>query len=196
MAEIAPAAPKRGFGWVLAPVLVFAALAAVFAFALKTGDPSKLPSALIGKPVPATAFPPLDGLVEGARPVPGFTSADLAKGKVTIVNFWASWCIPCVEEHPLLATLKSRAGVDLFGVSYKDSTANARQFIARYGNPFTALGVDSSGRAAIEWGVYGMPETFVVDGKGRIAYKQVGPITPKSIETQMLPAIEKAKAAQ
>lgn len=196
MAETAPVARKRGFGWVLAPVLIFAGLAGVFAFALKTGDPSKLPSALIGKPAPVTAFPPLEGLIEGGKAVPGFTSAELAKGRVTIVNFWASWCIPCVEEHPLLATLKSRAGVDLYGVSYKDSAANARHFIGRYGNPFTALGVDANGRGAIEWGVYGMPETFIVDGKGRIAYKQVGPITPQSIETQMLPAIEKAKAAK
>lgn len=196
MAEANPSTPRRGYGWVLAPVLVFAALAAVFGYALQSGDPHKLPSALIGKPVPETTFPPLEGAVESGKPVPGFASADLAKGKVTIVNFWASWCIPCVQEHPLLARLKERSGVDLYGVSYKDSAANARQFIGRYGNPFSALGVDASGRNAIEWGVYGMPETFVVDGKGRIAFKHVGPISPESLEKQMLPAIEKAKAAK
>lgn len=195
MAETVPSAPKRGFGWVLAPVLIFAVLAGVFAFALKTGDPTKLPSALIGKPAPTTAFPALEGLAADGKPVPGFTSADLAKGRVTIVNFWASWCIPCVEEHPLLATLKKRAGIDLYGVSYKDSAANAHQFLARYGNPFTALGVDANGRASIEWGVYGMPETFIVDGKGRISYKHVGPINPRSIDEKILPAIEKAKSA-
>ncbi len=195
MTEAVPSAPRRGLGWVVAPVLIFAVLAAVFAFALKTGDPTKLPSALIGKPAPTTAFPALDGLVEGGKAMPGFTSADLAKGRVTIVNFWASWCIPCVEEHPLLGTLRKRAGIDLYGVSYKDSASNAHQFLARYGNPFTALGVDASGRAAIEWGVYGMPETFIVDGKGRISYKHVGPINPQSIEQKILPAIEKAKTA-
>lgn len=194
MAEANTSTPRRGYGWVVAPVLVFAALATVFGYALQPGrDPHKLGSVLLGKPVPQTTFPALEEAVENGQPVPGFSSADLAKGKVTIVNFWASWCIPCVQEHPLLATLKDRAGVDLFGVSYKDSAANARHFIGRYGNPFTALGVDASGRNAIEWGVYGMPETFVVDGKGRITYKHVGPISPESLEKQMLPEIEKAK---
>lgn len=195
MTDTAQKAPRRGFGWVVAPVLVFAALAGVFAFALKSGDPSKLPSTLIGKAAPQTSFGPLEGLVEDGREVPGFSAADLAKGKVTVVNFWASWCIPCVEEHPLLGALKARAGVDIFGVNYKDQAATARRFIGRYGNPFTRLGVDGSGRSAIEWGVYGMPETFVVDGKGRIAYKHVGPLSPQSIDKVLLPAIEKAKAA-
>ncbi len=146
----------------------------MFAFALTSGDPRKLPSALIGRPVPATDFAALEGLVENGRPVPGFTSADLARGKVTVVNFWASWCTECIEEHPLLKDLASRTGVEVFGVNYKDQTAAARRYLGRYGNPYAAVGVDGTGRNAIEWGVYGMPETFVVDGAGKIAFKHVG----------------------
>ena len=109
------------------------------------------------------------------------------------MNFWASWCVPCVQEHPLLVALKERTGVRLYGVNYKDQAAAARRFLGRYGNPFTAVGVDGDGRAAIEWGVYGMPETFVVDGKGRIVYKHVGPITPETLETKIIPAIRAAE---
>jgi cytochrome c biogenesis protein CcmG/thiol:disulfide interchange protein DsbE len=190
--EKAPPRRRRGFG-VLAPVLVFAALAGLFAYALKTGDPSKLPSALIGKPVPAVAFQPMDELLENGSQVKGFNNTDLGHGKVAVVNFWASWCVPCVQEHPMLIELKKRANVDVYGVNYKDKTTDARRFLGRYGNPFTAVGVDISGRGAIEWGVYGMPETFVIDGLGRIAYKHVGPISPGSLETQILPAIEAAR---
>ena len=110
------------------------------------------------------------------------------------MNFWASWCVPCVQEHPLLVALKERTGVRLYGVNYKDQAAAARRFLGRYGNPFAAVGVDGNGRAAIEWGVYGMPETFVVDGKGRIAYKHVGPISEQTLETKIIPAIRAAQA--
>jgi cytochrome c biogenesis protein CcmG, thiol:disulfide interchange protein DsbE len=189
------AVKRRGFGWATVPFLIFAAMALMFAYALTTGDPSKLPSALIGRPVPETTFAPLEGLVADGRPFPGFTSSDLAKGRVTVVNFWASWCAPCVAEHPLLVALKERSGVEIFGVNYKDQTAGARRFLGRYGNPFAAVGVDPSGRNAIEWGVYGMPETFVIDGEGRIAYKHVGPISRDSLETKLLPEIKKARAA-
>ena len=188
------ATPKqRGMGWVAAPLLIFAAIAGMFGLALVSGDPSKLPSALIGRPVPETAFPALDGLLDNGRPVPGFTSGELGRGKVAVVNFWASWCTPCIEEHPLLIALRARTGAEIYGVNYKDQTAAARRFLGRYGNPFTAVGVDATGRNAIEWGVYGMPETFVVDGKGKIAFKHVGPISPESLEQQLVPAIEKAK---
>lgn len=189
----APAA-KRGFGWVIAPVLVFGALVVVFAFALQTGDPSKLPSALLGKPAPATQFPPLEGLVSDGRQVRGFTSAELVTGKPIIVNFWASWCVPCAEEQPLLVDLQKRTGVKLYGVNYKDDPVAARRFLGRYGNPFTAVGVDEKGRGAIEWGVYGMPETFVLNGRGEIAFKHVGPISQQSIETKLLPAIARASS--
>lgn len=186
-------APERKWGWVLAPVLIFMALAMVFAFALKTGDPSKLPSALIGKPAPAIELKPLEGLVEGDKAVPGFKTSDLGKGKVAIVNFWASWCVPCVQEHPVLIELQKRTGVDVYGINYKDQTAAARRFIGRYGNPFTAVGVDDNGRGAIEWGVYGMPESFVVDGQGRIALKHVGPMSEEIIAQKIIPAIEAAR---
>ena len=110
--------------------------------------------------------PALEGLTDGTRPVPAFGAADLAAGHVSVVNFWASWCVPCVQEHPLLVALKEQTGVRLYGVNYKDQAAAARRFLGRYGNPFAAVGVDADGRAAIEWGVYGMPETFVVERQG------------------------------
>ena len=175
------------------PLAIFGILAVIFAFALKSGDPSKLPSALIGKPVPNIALAGLDGLSDAGRPVGGFASADLAAGQVSVVNFWASWCVPCVQEHPLLVALKERTSVRLYGVNYKDQAAAARRFLGRYGNPFSAVGVDGDGRAAIEWGVYGMPETFVVDGEGRIAYKHVGPISAETLETKVIPAIRTAQ---
>jgi len=187
------AGTKRPARWLVLPLAVFLALATLFGFALFGGDPSKLPSALIGKPAPQTSFPPLDGLLANGQPVPGFSTADLARGEVTVVNFWASWCVPCVQEHPLLAELRQRTGVAIFGVNYKDQPEAARRFIGRYGNPFSRLGVDANGRGAIEWGVYGMPETFVVDGSGRIAFKHVGPISKASLEERMIPAIEKAR---
>ncbi|HEX2840758.1 DsbE family thiol:disulfide interchange protein [Hyphomicrobium sp.] len=186
---------RRGRGWVMAPLLIFIALAGLFAFGL-TGDPSKLPSALIGRPVPQTNFPPLEGLTDNGQPVPGFHAADLAKGKVSVVNFWASWCGPCIEEHPLLITLRERSGVDIYGVNYKDQAEAGRRFIGRFGNPFTAIGTDQTGRSAIEWGVYGMPETFVINGRGEIAYKHVGPISQSSLESKLLPEIEKARTAR
>lgn len=191
--EAAPA-PRRKLGWVIAPFVVFAMLAAAFAFSLSQGDPSKLPSALIGKPSPTAAFPALEGLKAGGKEIAGFTGEDLGKGKVTVVNFWASWCIPCVQEHPLLMALGNRTGVSIYGVNYKDQPSAARRFIGRYGNPYAKVGTDSSGRGAIEWGVYGMPETFVIDGQGRIVYKHVGPITEQSLTREVIPAIEKAHA--
>jgi cytochrome c biogenesis protein CcmG/thiol:disulfide interchange protein DsbE len=187
-------ARKSSLSWVIAPVLIFGALVAVFAFALRSGDPSRLPSALIGKPAPATQFPALEGLVDAGKPVPGFSSAELANGKVSVVNFWASWCVPCAEEQPLLVELQKQSGVALYGVNYKDDAVSARRFLGRYGNPFTAVGTDSVGRAAIEWGVYGMPETYVLNGRGEIVFKHVGPISPESLNTRLMPAIAQAQA--
>lgn len=191
-----PASARRRIGWVGVPLVIFALTAALFAFALRSGDPSKLPSALIGKPVPVMQLPPLEGLVEAGKPVAGFDSARLANGEVSVVNFWASWCVPCVEEHPLLIELKRRTGVTLWGINNKDQTVAARRFLGNFGNPFSGVGVDANGRAAIEWGVYGMPETFVVDGQGRIAYKHVGQITPQSLTEKLIPAIERARLAR
>jgi cytochrome c biogenesis protein CcmG/thiol:disulfide interchange protein DsbE len=139
-------------------------------------------------------LPALEGLSDGARPIDGFASADLAVGEVSVVNFWASWCAPCVQEHPVLVALKEQTGVRLFGVNYKDQAATARRFLGRYGNPFTAVGVDANGRAAIDWGVTGMPETFIINGQGEIVYKHIGPISPEVLDGKIIPLIRAARA--
>ena len=179
-------------GLKLAPVLIFLAITGMFALALKTGDPSKLPSTMIGKPAPETVFPPIDGLMENEKQVPGFSFKDLAKGKVTIVNFWASWCVACVSEHPNLLALR-KAGIPVYGVDYKDQAVAARRFLGRLGNPYTVVGTDGNGRSAIEWGVYGMPESFLINGKGKIIYKHVGPISQQDIADKLMPLIKKAR---
>lgn len=188
-----PAPRKRGLGFVVAPLIIFLALAMMFAFSLTSGDPSRLPSVLIGKPAPAFEFASLDGLKKQEQQVPGFSQADLAIGEPVVVNFWASWCVPCIAEHPHLIALGEKTGVKMFGVNYKDDPAAARRFMGRYGNPFASVGVDPTGRGAIEWGVYGMPETFVLNGKGEIVYKHVGPITEQSLRDAVIPAVEKAR---
>lgn len=187
---------QRRFSWgMVLPLAVFAALAALFFFGLQTGDPSKLPSALLGKPAPEFSLPPLEGLKEDGKQVPGFSRADLARGKVSVMNVWASWCVPCRAEHPLLIQIAKRSGAPLYGLNYKDPTDAARRFLGHYGNPYTAVGVDSTGRTAIEWGVYGVPETFIVSKDGRILYKHVGPIDAEAVEKKILPEIEKARNA-
>jgi cytochrome c biogenesis protein CcmG, thiol:disulfide interchange protein DsbE len=189
-----PAAPSRPQLLRLLPVVIFLALAALFAYGL-TGDPQKLPSTLIGKPAPRLALAPLEGLMQAGRPVPGLVDTDLvAAGTPSVVNFWASWCAPCVAEHPLLIELARQTGVRLVGINHKDSAANARRFLGRYGNPFERVAVDSDGRAAIEWGVYGMPETFVIDGRGAIVFKHVGQITAETLRRDLIPAIQRAQA--
>jgi cytochrome c biogenesis protein CcmG/thiol:disulfide interchange protein DsbE len=179
---------------VLLPLLLFLALAALFLFRLGAGDPSKLPSALIGRPVPDTPLPPVAGLNRDGVAVPGFASVDL-KGAVSLVNVWASWCVPCHDEAPLLMKLAEDKRIRLIGINYKDQPENARRFIGRHGNPFAAVGADVNGRASIDWGVYGVPETFVIDREGRIAYKLVGPITADNLEATLKPQLEKALAA-
>ena len=192
-----PASPPARRPWlVLAPVAAFAGLALLFAFALGKGDPSKLPSALIGRPAPALMLAPVEGLSASGRALSGFSGADLGNGRVAVVNFWASWCAPCVDEHPLLMELAKSTGVTILGVNYKDQPQNAQRFIGRYGNPYAAVGADPNGRVGVEWGVYGMPETFVVDGRGVIVFKHVGPITAESLRTRVIPAIERAKQAR
>lgn len=178
MAEEAAAPPRSRLIFLL-PVLVFVALAALFVFRLGDGDPSKIPSALIGKPVPIFKLGPLEGLMAAGKPVPGFSSEDL-KGQVTVVNVWASWCAPCRQEHPLLVDLAKDPSIRVVGINQKDNPDNARRFLGTLGNPFSAVGVDPNGRASIDWGVYGVPETFVVGPDGTIRYKQIGPLTPEN----------------
>jgi cytochrome c biogenesis protein CcmG/thiol:disulfide interchange protein DsbE len=179
---------------VLLPLAVFLALALLFLLRLGSGDPSKLPSALIGRMAPATDLPPVPGLQRDGKQVPGIVSADFF-GKVTLVNVWASWCVPCHDEAPILMQLARDDRIRIAGINYKDQADNARRFLGRYGNPFAASGVDPNGRAAIEWGVYGVPETFVVGRDGKIAYKLVGPITDDNLKQALMPAIEKALVA-
>ncbi|MGC1554512.1 MAG: DsbE family thiol:disulfide interchange protein [Bradyrhizobium sp.] len=187
-------APRRQ-RWLMAlPLVVFAALAAIFWFALGDGDPSRIPSALIGHPAPQTSLPPLDGLASNGAAIPGLDPT-VFKGKVSLVNVWASWCVPCRDEAPLLTELGRDSRLQLVGINYKDSTENARRFLGRYGNPFRIVGVDANGRASIEWGVYGVPETFIVGREGTIVYKLVGPVTPDNINTVLRAEIDKALKA-
>ncbi len=180
---------------VLVPLAVFLALALLFFFRLVGGgDPSLIPSALIGHPAPQTNLPPVAGLERDGAPIPGIDPASF-KGAVTVVNVWASWCVPCHDEAPLLMQLAQDNRLHVVGINYKDQPDNARRFLGRYGNPFAAAGADESGRAAIEWGVYGVPETFVIGRTAHIDYKLVGPITADNFETVLKPQLEKALAA-
>jgi cytochrome c biogenesis protein CcmG/thiol:disulfide interchange protein DsbE len=172
---------------------VFLALAALFFIRLGGGDPSRIPSALLGRDAPAIDLPPLAGLMRNGQPVPGISNAAF-KGAVTVVNVWASWCAPCHAEAPFIEQLSKDARIKLVGINYKDSPDNARRFLNRYGNPFAATGVDDNGRTAIDWGVYGVPETFLIGRDGRVAYKLVGPITADNLVRELTPEIEKALA--
>lgn len=169
------------------PLILLVALVSVFAFSIDR-DAGLVRSVLIDKPVPDFTLPAVEGL--GA---PGFDTAAL-RGDVTVVNVFASWCIPCRDEHPLLETLKAKTGVRLFGINHSDAPENARAFLAELGNPYDAVGADRDRRVSIDWGVYGVPETFLVDADGVITYKHVGPLTPAAIETELLPALEKARS--
>jgi cytochrome c biogenesis protein CcmG/thiol:disulfide interchange protein DsbE len=184
-------ARRRRSAFVFLPLVVFAALAALFFYRLGAGDPSRLPSVLIGHPIPATDLPPLPGLERDGKSVPGLTNTTF-HGAVTLVNVWASWCVPCHDEVPYLEQLSKDRRIQLVGINYKDAPDNARRFLNRYGNPFVATGRDEAGRTSIDWGVYGVPETFLVGRDGRIAYKLIGPITADNLARTLKPEIEKA----
>lgn len=189
------ATPSRQGGvrwWALAPFVIFLALGALFVVRLNSGDPSALPSPFIAKPVPAFELPGIEGLDDGRSG--GLKDADLKKGGVTIVNFFASWCPPCREEHPQLLALAKDSRIRLVGIDTKDAPNDARRFLAANGNPFAAIGADRSGRAAIDWGCYGAPETFLIKGDGTVLYKHIGPITPEVLAKVIRPKIEQALA--
>jgi len=178
---------------VLLPLVAFLALAALFFVRLGAGDASRIPSALIGQPAPTTDLPPLAGIERDGKAVPGLSNATF-DGDVTLVNVWASWCIPCRDEVPFLEQLSRDKRIKLVGINYKDAPDNARRFLNRYGNPFVATGADETGRNSIDWGVYGVPENFLVGRDGKIAYKLVGPITAENLAKALGPEIEKALA--
>lgn len=192
-----PSSSRSGTGrnllLALLPLVVFLALAIVFYKQLAQGGASQdLPSALIGRPAPEVAFAPLAGLTGEGGQLPGFgkeSFEDLPEGTLALVNVWASWCAPCRQEHPLLVQMGSDERLRIFGLNYKDDTENALRFLGQLGNPYAAVGVDPRGRGAIEWGVYGIPETFVVDGRGTIIAKHVGPLTAEAVEKTIMPLL-------
>ena len=188
--------PSRRRALVLLPLVIFLALAALFFVQLGSSDPSRIPSALIGRPAPEASLAAVPGLLaRDGKPLPGIDPADF-KGAVTLVNVWASWCVPCHDEAPLLNTLAEDKRIRLVGINYKDQPDNARRFLGRHGNPFASAGADGNGRNSMEWGVYGVPETFIVGRDGKIAYKLVGPITEANLDRALKPEIEKALAAK
>ena len=183
----------------LLPLLIFAALAAVFLYRLESGgDPNALPSVLLGRPAPDFTLKPPPGIRLAEAAIPGLTSADLkapGAGKVTVVNFWASWCVECRVEHETLKRLSADPRVRLVGIAYKDEPANAARWLRDMGNPYVAIGLDENGRVGIDWGVYGVPETYVVRPDGVIAYKYIGPLSDGSVAAVLGPEIDKALAA-
>lgn len=180
-------APRRSW-LVFLPLVAFLALAGLLLLRLYAGDASRLPSALIGKPVPVFALSPIEGLTK-----PGLATADLKDGRVSVLNVFASWCVPCREEAPQLMQL-SQIGVRLVGMAYKDKPEATRRFLEDLGDPYAAVGADLTGSTGIDLGVYGVPETYVINGAGVIAAKIVGPLTDDNIKSELMPAIDRAKA--
>ncbi|MFN4091002.1 MAG: DsbE family thiol:disulfide interchange protein [Alphaproteobacteria bacterium] len=174
------------------PVLLFLGVAGYLLVGLWL-EPQRLPSALIDRPAPDFALPPLEGRsAPGAEN--GFGTADLQSGRTSLVNVFASWCLPCRAEHPILVDLSETTGVPIYGINYKDDPATAAKWLHDLGDPFAAVGADQDGRVAIDWGVYGVPETFVVDGAGTIRYRYAGPLTPEIVRRELLPALKAARA--
>ena len=192
MSTTAAETPRHAPRWMmLLPLIAFAAVAGLFFVRLYSGDSSLLPSALIGRPVPHFDLPPLAGIE-----TPGLSDGDLRRGRVTLVNVFASWCVPCHAEHQILMDIAGdpqlQARVGLVGLAYKDAPENTRRFLGQGGNPYARIGVDASGRTAIDFGVYGVPETYVIKGDGTIAYRFVGPLSEESLREVLLPQIAAA----
>jgi cytochrome c biogenesis protein CcmG/thiol:disulfide interchange protein DsbE len=187
--------PRSRFALALIPLVIFLGFAAVAGKMLydqdvNGRDVSAIPSALLGKKAPSLSLPPLEGanlaaLTDGA-----------VTGKLTLVNVFASWCIPCRQEHPILKTLANEGQLNIVGINYKDRNDNALRFLGELGNPYKAIGVDPNGKAAIDWGVYGIPESYLVGPDGTILYKKVGPFDERSLTQELMPAIARASAAK
>lgn len=191
-AQDKPAGSRMRVLLALLPLMIFATLAAIFFFQLRSGrDVSEIPSALIGTQAPFRDLEPLAGAMRDGVPVPALT-AEAAKGKLTLVNFWASWCVPCRQEHPVIMALAQDPRLTVLGVNYKDGNENALRFLGELGNPFAAIGLDPNGKMAIDFGVYGIPESYLVGPDGTILYKKVGPFDEDSLKNGLMPAIEKA----
>ncbi|MCO5733534.1 DsbE family thiol:disulfide interchange protein [Rhizobium sp. SSA_523] len=188
-------APRRSLrALALIPLVIFALFAAIAGKMLYDQDVngldiSSIPSALIGKQAPSLSLPALHG-----SQTPPLTD-EAIRGKLALVNVFASWCVPCRQEHPLLSELARDKRLTVVGINYKDRNDNALRFLGELGNPYAAIGVDPNGKAAIDWGVYGIPETYLVAPDGTILYKRVGPFDERSVTEDLLPAIEKALGA-
>jgi len=182
--------------WLAAlPLVVFMGLAAVFYSLLSTEgrDVSALPSALLNDPAPSLIVPELQGLLADGEQIPGM-SGETFKGKTSIVNVFASWCVPCRQEHPQIVKLGEDERFQIVGINHRDQRSNALSFLEELGNPYDVVGVDRRGRASIEWGVYGVPETFLVDENGVIFHKHVGPINAQQLSQVILPLLEQRLA--
>ncbi len=174
------------------PLAIFVGLALIFWTQLTSGrSTSEIPSALIGTKAPYRDLEPLAGAIRNGAPVPALT-AETGKGRLTLVNFWASWCVPCRQEHPIILALSQDPRLNVVGVNYKDRAEGALGFLGELGNPFSAIGLDPVGKMAIDWGVYGIPESYLVGPDGTILYKRVGPFDDRSLKEGLFPAIEKA----
>lgn len=183
---------KLRFVLAVLPLATFAGLAVIFWSQLDSGRSiSEIPSALIGTKAPSLDMPPLEGATFNGAAMPALSDAAI-RGKLTLVNVWASWCVPCREENPIILALAKDPRLTVVGINYKDKTENALRFLGELGNPFSAVGVDPRGKAAIDWGVYGIPESYLVDANGTIVYKRVGPFDERSLREGLMPAIEKA----
>ncbi|WP_245501222.1 DsbE family thiol:disulfide interchange protein [Lichenibacterium minor] len=197
-AVVPPPAPRPRRVLVALPLVVFAGLALLFFVRLGAGDPSRIPSPLIGHPVPEFTLPPLAGRPAAPAAAAGLDAAALKAGHVTLVNVFASWCAECHDEHEVLMALAKsprlqELGIPIDGIAYKDKAEDARRYLGQKGDPYAAVGDDRTGRTAIDFGVYGVPETFVVKGDGTLAYKFIGPVTPDNIGT-LEAEIDKAAA--
>ncbi len=190
MSVDAQSAPRPRRWLAYAPLIVFMALAWLLFERLNAGDPASIPSVLIGQSAPPLNLPGLDG-------APGLTDADLRAGHISVVNVFGSWCEPCHYEHQFLMALAAdpdlkAKGVAIYGVAQKDSAGNIRRFLGAKGDPYAQVALDVNGRAGIDWGVYGVPETFIVRGDGSLAFKLVGPMTAATLESEVKPQIRKA----